>query len=327
MRNNILKYLLLAGIPAIFSFNSSAVTFKISEGILNPGVKAKIENSLSTVFTDINAAYEDNREPDYSSWNIKSHDNEAATTISLLWSNTPFYCIDDIVVEKGLQTASGKYQVRNIPLLLKNVDEGGEDYQEGVMTFDRNGNLETFNLAIAQNIYGDILSQKKDVTDLRHREMILNWTEKLKTAYNEKDSTFIENVFSDDALIITGRVISKASKNDDVIAVKGDTEYIVQSKKEYINRLKQVFRRNKFINVVFNDIKVFRHPNAGNEKYKDYYGVTLQQDYHSSSYNDHGYLFLMWDFKDEDKPKIHVRVWQAKDFEDGGDGPFEFVDL
>ena len=27
-------------------------------------------------------------------------------------------------------------------------------------------------------------------------------------------------------------------------------------------------------------------------------------------YSDEGYLFLVWDFSDEENPKIHVRTWQ-----------------
>lgn len=322
-----IKHFLLGSIFSLIALSGMAVEFNISDGVANEAVKNKMTTTLSNIFTEINLAYNENREPVYGKMNIGPKGTSAEETISFLWSNTPFYCIDDVVVEKGLQTASGKYQVRNIPLLLKNVEEGSDDYQEGVATFDRNGNLEEFNLAIAQNIYGDIITQKKDVTDLRHREMILDWTERFRTAYNTKDSVFIKNVFSDDALIITGKVTTKAAKSGDALKIKGDVQYFVQNKKEYIARLKKVFDNNKFINVTFNDIKVFSHPNAGNEKYKDYYGVTLQQDYKSSGYSDEGYLFLMWDFRNEEKPQIHVRVWQPNDFDEGGDGPFEFVDL
>jgi hypothetical protein len=40
------------------------------------------------------------------------------------------------------------------------------------------------------------------------------------------------------------------------------------------------------------------------------YGVSLRQRYTSDRYSDEGYLFLLWDFRNEAEPKIHVRTWQ-----------------
>jgi len=38
--------------------------------------------------------------------------------------------------------------------------------------------------------------------------------------------------------------------------------------------------------------------------------VTLHQSWRSSTYNDDGWLFLLWDFNDEEHPQILVRTWQ-----------------
>ena len=42
----------------------------------------------------------------------------------------------------------------------------------------------------------------------------------------------------------------------------------------------------------------------------DFYGVTLKQGWTSGRYHDDGYLFLLWDFRDDKAPEIHVRTWQ-----------------
>ena len=73
--------------------------------------------------------------------------------------------------------------------------------------------------------------------------------------------------------------------------------------------MKAVFSYNNYIKVTFDEIKVMRHPVN-----PDFYGVTLHQGYTSSSYHDDGYLFLLWDFTDEDMPQIHVRTWQPDKF-------------
>ena len=40
------------------------------------------------------------------------------------------------------------------------------------------------------------------------------------------------------------------------------------------------------------------------------YGLTLHQKFEHSSLNDEGWLFLLWNFNDPEKPQIHVRTWQ-----------------
>lgn len=69
--------------------------------------------------------------------------------------------------------------------------------------------------------------------------------------------------------------------------------------------MQSIFASNSYIKVTFDEIKVMRHPTN-----KDFYGVTLHQGYTSNRYHDDGYLFLLWDFRDESMPQIHVRTWQ-----------------
>jgi len=45
--------------------------------------------------------------------------------------------------------------------------------------------------------------------------------------------------------------------------------------------------------------------------------VNVRQRWTSSNYNDHGYLFLMVDFRNKEQPLIRVRSWQPELFEDG----------
>jgi len=49
----------------------------------------------------------------------------------------------------------------------------------------------------------------------------------------------------------------------------------------------------------------------------DVYGINIKQNYYSSTYADQGYLFLMVDLKDNNRPKIYVRAWQPEKFDDG----------
>lgn len=139
--------------------------------------------------------------------------------------------------------------------------------------------------------------------DSTFREVILHYTECLRTAYEVKDIDFINQAFSDDALIIVGKMIKQQSEGGFLSANR--VEYNLRTKKQYLQQLSKVFASNEQIRLSFNEQKVVRHPTK-----EGFYGVTLKQGYRSDTYSDEGYLFLLWDFRNPEQPQIHVRTWQ-----------------
>lgn len=296
MRKYIFTLLLL--VPTLMW---AGVQISISDGIDNQSVKTKMETKMSALLTEINAAQASGRALNFANLNLSS---SVQMSLSMLWENSPFICTDEEIVERCLTTGTG-YQVRNIPLMMKpRADRsfGESEYQEAVISFDRQGNIESFYLSISMNLYMNVIRDNKEVTDLRRRQLILDYVEQFRTSYNTKDIQFLEQVFSDDALIITGKVISQKKDN---MKLPDKIVYKKQTKQEYLTNLRRVFANNSYIKVTFDDIKVMRHPVNPN-----FYGVTLHQGYTSSNYHDDGYLFLLWDFTDENQPQIHVRTWQ-----------------
>lgn len=288
------------------------VSVQISDGIENAMVKAKMEHTMSNILTEANAAHEAGREMNYSSLGIPASVQGA---LSALWDNSPFVSMDTDIVEHCISTHSG-YQVRNIQLILKPLKAGDiaddEDYQEAVISFDKQGNLVSFYLSISTNLYMNVVRDNQEVTDLRRRQLILDYVEQFRTSYNQKDLNFLEAIFSDDALIITGHVTKRTR---DGIPLPDKVTYLKQTKSEYLSRLRRIFSANKQIRVTFDEIEVMRHPVN-----KDFYGVTLHQGYTSDHYHDDGYLFLLWDFRDEAHPQIHVRTWQPDSYNADGNG-------
>ena len=123
----------------------------------------------------------------------------------------------------------------------------------------------------------------------------------------------MQKVFAENALIIVGYVLKEDKPIENMYKQLGDKiEYIRLSKQEYIERLQNVFRSNEFVNIHFED-NVVKKVN-GDEKI---YGIQISQDYYSTNYADKGYLFLMIDLTDENKPKIYVRSWQPEKNPDG----------
>ncbi len=299
MKRFFLTLFLLGGVIAA---QAQPVTFTVSDGLSNQSLREKIEKNLSTLLTSFNDSYHDEADLDLSWVSIAP---DAKDALDMLWANMPFHCEEEEIVERILTTYSG-YQVRNVPIELK-ADGGNNDYQELVIDMEKDGTVSRVNLALQSHLYRKVISDGSEVTDLRCRQMILDYVEQFRTAYNRKDIDFLDNVFSDDALIITGKVVRR--KPGDRAAVLKETPDIVytqQRKHEYIEKLRtKVFPAAKYIQVTFTDIKVSKHPSVDG-----YYGVMLRQGYKSSNYSDDGYLFMIWDFRDESHPQIHVRTWQ-----------------
>ena len=299
-----MRKLLLIVMVALFAIQSQAdnVKFTVSDGIDNAGIKSKIESGVSRMLTEINAAQEAGRSLNFSA--MGNIGTRVQQSMAMLWENCPFECTDEEIIEHCITTGTG-YQVRNIPLMMKPTGErefGEDEYQEAVISFDKQGNVESFYLSISMNLYMNVIKSNLELTDLRRRQLILDYVEQFRTAYNQKDINFLNQVFSDDALIITGKVIT--TKHAEGFTSQ-KIQYNKQSKEQYIKNLSGVFKRNSYIKVTFDEIEVMRHPVNPN-----FYGVTLLQGWTSGRYHDDGYLFLLWDFTNEDAPQIHVRTWQ-----------------
>jgi len=294
------------------------VRLVISDGLDNAAVVKKIEQKASALLTEINEAQSTNRIPKLKSLRL---DQSVQASILMLWDNSPFYITDQMIVEKCVITKNG-YQVRNIPILMTPKDPESyidEEYQEGVINFTRGGEIESFHLSLSTNLYNNVIKANMELKDFYRRQLILDYVEQFRTAYNTKDSLFLEDIFSEDALIIVGRVVTR-SKGGDFVPNK--ITYRAYNKKQYLDNVERGFRRKAWIRVVFDQIEIKRHPN---KKFQDYYGVTLHQSYKSSDYSDEGYLFLLWDFRDESRPQIHVRTWQPDKYGDGTALPKEDI--
>ena len=295
------KIIILTIIQIVVIRAFASVIVKISDGIDDGIVKQRMEQTLSVMLNEINAAQAEGRNLNFSVMGI---DTNVQRSMAMLWENTPFVCTDDMIIERCITTGDG-YQIRNIPLLMKPTGErefNEEEYQEAVVSFDRQGNVESFYLSISMNLYMNVIKSNLELTDLRRRQLILDYVEQFRTAYNQKDLPFLNQVFSDDALIITGRVITQ--KHAEGFTSQKIT-YNKQSKQQYLTNLSRVFKSANYIKVTFDDIEVKRHPVNPN-----IYGVTLHQGYTSNRYHDDGYLFLLWDFSNESAPQVHVRTWQ-----------------
>ena len=334
MKKIFLTLTLLMSMTALWA--DDEVTFEFSQGI-EGAIKTKMEKQLSRLLTAINrAASANSKEINFSGITFEQGEL-GSQTVSMLWTDVHFHTQDDDFYQPCLlHRRGGKvtgYQVRNIYMdMIPLSDSYREDKsQEFVIDFDARGNISDVNIAKGKLQYEKLLREGEKLADFDRREQIVKFCEDFANAYCKKDIDFMKDIFSDDALIITGKV-RKRTASSVTLTKKGETpkpsknnvDYKVQTKEEYLANLAEVFKAasgSGYINVKFDDYEIMKHGAKPN-----YYCVTLRQQWNSKNragkeYSDEGVVFLIWNFTDEDNPKIEVRVWQ--DMQAAKDDPMD----
>ena len=295
-----LTLLTCMGVPSKAQQN---VRFTITDGVSNNYLKKHIEGNISKFLTELNSAGTTGRDLILGQVPITSN---AVRSLSLLWNNLHFVCEECDIYEHCNTTVNG-YQVRNIAIKVIPMAEGydGDLERQLTISLSREGEITGARMAMDSHVYTNII-KKGDAVDMARREEILKFVEDFRSHYDEKDIEALNQVFSDDALIITGTVIMKRDNHGDQPKMRPEIVYRTQDKQQYLSRLKQTFKNNKYIKVTFSDPEVVR-----SKKNPNYFGVTLHQHWKSDRYEDDGYVFLLWEFHENDEPPIiHVRTWQ-----------------
>lgn len=313
---------LIFALANISSMKAQQVSVSIVEGTASSQVKQNIEASTSALLSAFNeSVLQDGKKlKDKLKGIFDDSDQESKNlikSIMQLWESSPITCsVSEVEARIDVLYGNRGYQVRDIPVLVLDADFNSQ-FQNMVFTFNNNGNLIDVNMAIEKHNYADVILENIPEEDLARRQVILDFVEVFRTAYNRKDINYLNQVYSNDALIITGKVLKKKDPKKDqanLMSSLGNVqvEYQVQSKEQYIEKLKKTFKRNSYINIKFEEVSVIKHTKRPN-----IYGVTLKQHWNSSTYSDVGWLFLMINFEDSLNPSIEVRTWQPNMFDDG----------
>ena len=276
--------------------------------IANEQFKHRVADNIEATLGALQEAYNSNIQPKFDQNRISPEGQEA---ILELWGVDPFRCIYPRIPGPLVRRPKeNRFEFRGVMMHLEN--ELGRLYtKEGFFVLDKSGKIVDFKFGLDVHQSVELLERKEFISNLEHRYFILDFLDDFRNAYTRKDINFLEEVFSENALIIVGRVVERSSNNDVADQVLGqfeseEVELIVRDKAEYLSSLKDVFNRNEKIEVKFDSISIYTHGTVDN-----IYGVQLVQDWKASGgYSDQGYIFLMIDLRNLDKPMIHVRTWQ-----------------
>lgn len=177
-------------------------------------------------------------------------------------------------------------------------------------TFNADKKINCVSFGLGKEAAADIL-KRTDYSE-RARIILTQFLENYKTAFALKRLDYIESIFDDNALIITGTVVKRTDYQNPEERTRFLDNNIIKynrfSKNEYIKHLQRCFKSNEYVNIHFANNDVVK----ANDTFGEVYGIQIKQDYYSTNYGDTGYLFLYVDLNDPDKPIIKVRTWQPE---------------
>ena len=297
----------LFGLFVMLSGYAQRVNFEFSDGIEEGTLKTKMEHQMSSLLSAINEANAVNADVNFSGIDIT---DDASASLTMTWEQVHFSIEDDDIVDHciSLPGKFGGFRIQNIGVLMNPKEESGYDGEkrrEIYIDFDKTGKIVDFNFTLGMNMYTEILKKGEELGDLDRRMQIIDWCEHFAKAYCDKNMKFMQTIFSDDAIIITGKMTMQRVRTDMGMKDQAKVKYVQQTKAQYLSNLSKVFASNSYVNVKFDDYTVIRHGAKPN-----YYGVTLRQKWHTARYSDEGTVFLIWDFTNEEAPRILVRTWQ-----------------
>ena len=206
--------------------------------------------------------------------------------------------------------------VRSIPMSFSFKQGARKSIVEDVVLyFDASEKIHWLSFALEAEAANDILN--KGAWSDTVRRTILGFMEDYKTAYCLERIDYLNQVFSDDALIIVGHVLKTLERTNEKDRISYRNNKLVRktqyTKDQYMKHLDACFKRNECINIHFADNNITKAGKGG-----ETFGIQIKQDYYSTTYGDSGYLFLVVDFNKPDEPTILVRVWQEEPDPDAG---------
>jgi hypothetical protein len=199
---------------------------------------------------------------------------------------------------------------RSIPMSFDFKSNNRVFVEDVVFYFDKETKICNLSFGLDKKAVDDIAAKGNWSEQVRMQ--LINFMENYKTAYALKRLDYLEKVFSDDALIITGRVTKVVPSPEFRYMNNEIVKYNRQTKAQYLRNLKYSFNSNEFINLRLTDNNVKQSGKTPNV-----YGIQIKQDYFSANYGDTGYLFLLIDFTNQKEPQVHVRTWQPERNPDG----------
>ena len=246
---------------------------------------------------------------------------------------------DTLVNHTGKLSLTGKqqyefvntgYQVLARFMKIRMKFKNGRSFMENIVfRFNNEQKIASFAFALTNKAETDIYSASLAWPQVS-KYTIAAFMEDYQTAYALRRLDYLDAIFSERALIITGTVlkpgkgIARELHDGQQLSLNPNEPKITYTrltKSEFLKRLAMQFKSREYIHLTFeeNVSKVITNENLPGASA---FGIQLKQIYTSPSYSDEGRLSLMLNMVKPDSPMIEVRLWQPMEAKPADLGEF-----
>lgn len=208
---------------------------------------------------------------------------------------------------------AGGYVCRSVPMKFTFPNSRKSFWENVVFRMDAEGRINNLTFALDAEAVQGILSKTQWPDGAKMA--LIAFLENYKTAFALTRLDYISSIFSDDALIIVGRTVKTTRLDNGIRMAQDAVVYNRYTKNAYLEQLRRSFDSKEYINLRFANTDVCKLTRG---VHKNLYGIQLKQDYFSSNYGDTGYLYLLVDMEDSERPLIYIRTWQPQPDPDFG---------
>lgn len=208
---------------------------------------------------------------------------------------------------------------KGIPLSVKTRKGNHVTKEKLVFRFDNfSGKISSVAYALTERAENDIF--RKADWNINSRYSLLQFMEDYQTAFMVKDSVYIKNVFSDNAIIIIGTFSkggkSKFIESNQIISGNKQINYKRWNKDQYMANLRQLMKTKDWVHISFEENEISKIETGDQLGNSEALWIEIRQNWSvSGGYNDTGYLALQINLKPQGS-QINVRTFTP-----------EFIDL
>ena len=230
---------------------------------------------------------------------VANHSN-GGNTYKLLESNT-IIC-DDLDSLYDCNKTKNGYEVRGLKVKQKFNDSTYIDKQLTI-GISSEGEIASVSFSINDRLYDNLFSRdyvaliqnsndsiinEAGMLALEDKKAIVDFVEQYQTSCANRDMDFLNNLFSEDAIIVTGSNIHRYDSNTNYS--KPLISYTKRSKSDHLSVLQKTLGRKDPVDMQITDIDIKQHPMN-----KEIYGVTIVQQWKVGRFSDNQTLFLIID--------------------------------
>jgi len=186
----------------------------ILESSGSPLINRSMSNALSAVIQEVNKIAA-------GSGNLESIEEyctpEGFKALTELVDRTSFFSTIPEYRALILETLTDKFEVRGIKVKVNMGETQGDDIQELVFVLNFRLFIEDIHFAMEEHHYTRLLHEGKRLNDMPMRQQIFDFLEEFRTAHNRKDIEYLEKAYSDQALIIVGKILKEQEGGGDFL--------------------------------------------------------------------------------------------------------------